>query len=115
MHCPTSLGPPPSHLLACGRFCGAGAAGGSGGGGGDGAGGLPAIAIGPHAENVKFHKGHQKNLRTGKKRKVRKVAEHEHTEVCRPRLWRPPRRPESSRGVACTTCGDQAVAGFALP
>ena len=32
------------------------------------------LKIGPHDTEVKFKKGHQKNMRTGKKRKVRKVA-----------------------------------------
>ena len=45
------------------------------------------LKIGPHDTEVKFVKGHQKNMRTGKKHKVRKVAAHQHTAACRPVVY----------------------------
>lgn len=77
---------------------------------------LPAIDIGPHAINVKFAKGHQKNLQTRTKRKVRKVPAHDHNEGCRPRAWRPPRQfgqggsgPRGWGGSLMAQAGNQKI------
>eukprot|EP00670_Eutreptiella_braarudii_P002017 CAMPEP_0174292462 /NCGR_PEP_ID=MMETSP0809-20121228/35595_1 /TAXON_ID=73025 ORGANISM="Eutreptiella gymnastica-like, Strain CCMP1594" /NCGR_SAMPLE_ID=MMETSP0809 /ASSEMBLY_ACC=CAM_ASM_000658 /LENGTH=315 /DNA_ID=CAMNT_0015392559 /DNA_START=40 /DNA_END=987 /DNA_ORIENTATION=- len=57
------------------------------------------LKIGPHDTEVKFKKGHQKNMRTGKKRKVRKVAVHECTPSCRPVVFM---RTQSCPGSSAT-------------